>query len=152
MFTTRSAATVFRIGLQRQSVLEARCGGRAIPKTAPTTPLLQRCYSDLTPPHRAGGHGGDNRRFKLGKKLFSTVLFGSTLAAALYFRRRRQAEHNELFRECVMLPRDGNYAANVYFYNYRGYVFPGMVIKSLPKVQALKARPDDIFVVSFPKT
>ncbi|EEC03565.1 sulfotransferase, putative, partial [Ixodes scapularis] len=88
----------------------------------------------------------------LGKKLFSTVLFGGTLATALYLKRRRRNEQSELFKDCVMLPRDENYAPNLYLYNYRGYVFPAMVIKSLPKVQTLKARPDDVFVVSFPKT
>lgn len=108
----------------------------------------RRFFSKESP----GGGDGYAKRVGLGKKLFSTVLFGSTLAAALYFKRRRRNEQNELFKDCVMLPRDDNYAPNLYFYNYSGYVFPAMVIKSLPKVHTLKARPDDVFVVSFPKT
>uniref|UniRef100_A0A131XEK4 Putative sulfotransferase n=1 Tax=Hyalomma excavatum TaxID=257692 RepID=A0A131XEK4_9ACAR len=146
MLTVKNASTVFRIALSRRPVVEVYRRG-----TTPTAARLRRCYCEQQP--RSGdGSANDARRYKLAKRLFSTVLFGGTLAAALYFKRRRQAEHNELFRECVMLPRDDNYAPNMYFYNYRGYVFPGMVIRSLPRVQALKARPDDIYVVSFPKT
>lgn len=121
----------------------ALCGRRAEPGT--------RYLGDSQQQQRGEG-GGYARRVRLGKRLFSTALFGGTLVAVLYFRRRRQAQQGELFRDCVLLPRDDNYAANMYFYSYRGFVFPGMVIRSLPKVQALKARPDDIFVVSFPKT
>lgn len=133
-----SARTSLRIRLPRHLALDGR--------------LRAGMRSLGDGPRRNEGGEGYARRVKLGKKLFSTALFGGTLVAVLYFKRRRQTEHSELFRECVMLPRDDNYAPNMYFYNYRGFVFPGMVIRSLPKVQALKARPDDIFVVSFPKT
>nr|XP_037272442.1 sulfotransferase 1A2-like isoform X1 [Rhipicephalus microplus] len=144
MLTMKNASFVFRIALPRRSVAKlCRHGG------TPTALRPCRFYCDQQP---RNGEGYDARRYKLAKRLFSTALFGGTLAAALYFKRRRQAEQNELFRECVMLPRDENYARNMYFYNYRGYVFPGMVISSLPRVQALRARPDDIYVVSFPKT
>ncbi|KAH8029696.1 hypothetical protein HPB51_002718 [Rhipicephalus microplus] len=117
MLTMKNASFVFRIALPRRSVAKlCRHGG------TPTALRPCRFYCDQQP---RNGEGYDARRYKLAKRLFSTALFGGTLAAALYFKRRRQAEQNELFRECVMLPRDENYARNMYFYNYRGYVFPG---------------------------
>lgn len=92
------------------------------------------------------------KRIRLVKRLFSTVLFGSTFATVLYVKKRRNYEQFKLFKECILLPRDTNYAPNMYFYLYKGYVFPGIFIKSLPQVEKLKARADDIFVISFPKT
>lgn len=107
----------------------------------------KRYFCEQPPSGDAGA-----KRVSLAKKLFSTLLFGGTLAAAVYMKKRRRDEQNELFKECTMVPRDENYSTNMYFYNYKDYVFPAMIIKSLPQVQALKARPDDVFVVSFPKT
>lgn len=107
---------------------------------------VQRYFANETE-----GANRNTKRVRVAKRLFSTILFGTTFAAVLYLKKRRKNEETELFKECVMVPRDTNYASNMYFYLYRGYVFPGMLIKSLPQVQKLKARADDILVVSFPK-
>lgn len=89
------------------------------------------------------------RKFKLMKRLASTLLFGSTFLAIVYARRHK---HSKIFEEAKLVSIDSNYHKNFKLYQYKGYILPSFVMKNMDSVKNFVCREDDLFVVSFPKT
>lgn len=102
-----------------------------------------------------GCHSQDSnglKKFKRFKKLFSTLLFGSTFGTALYLKRRRQNQLNETFQDCQLLKLDEHYAKPNMFYRFKRFVLPDFVIKEMKDIESFSVNENDIFVISFPKT
>lgn len=108
--------------------------------------------------HQPPSEGGTNvRRMKTYKLLFSTALFGGTLSIAIYVKHKRSAALKDLLADSRRLPIDLNYlcetAQHMYVHNSSGFVLNLIHLKTLRDMAAgnFAARPDDVYVVSFPK-
>nr|AJD25308.1 sulfotransferase-like protein [Plectreurys tristis] len=89
------------------------------------------------------------KRINLSKKLITTALFGGTLLVALWCKKRKVSE---AFREATLINKNDLYKSSLVMYDYRGFVLPKFVLKSLDSLEKFECREDDIFVVTFPKT
>ena len=101
-------------------------------------------------------------KYRLAKKIFSTVLFGSTLGLAYMARRKRQRDLALNLEGCVRLPIDiAFHGSHKEFYRVPNpatgkptYVLPGSMVKdgTIRAIKSFDVRPDDVFVASFPKS
>lgn len=89
------------------------------------------------------------RKFKLIKRLASTILFGSTFLAVIYARKQRRSK---TFEDAKLVTVNPNYHKNFKLYEYKGFILPSFVMKNMDALKTFSSREDDIFVVSFPKT
>lgn len=89
------------------------------------------------------------KKFKLIKRLASTLLFGGTFLVILYARKHKRSKS---FEEAKLVPLNPNYHKNFKLYEYKGYVLPSFVMKSMDNIQKFICRESDIYVASFPKT
>ena len=89
--------------------------------------------------------GGEKIRFY--KKVFATGLFAATFSAAIYLRKKKQFK--SLFDQAKLIkPKFGR----IQLYEYNGFLLPQEILQVLPNLLEFIFRPDDIVLVSFPKT
>lgn len=93
------------------------------------------------------------KRLKLFKRLFSTALFGATLATAIYIKRKRTSELKSFLNDSKRLPIDENYESKdaQHMYLYKDYVLHISHLKVLQEMSDFQSRSDDIYIVAFPK-
>ncbi|KFM75523.1 Sulfotransferase 4A1, partial [Stegodyphus mimosarum] len=115
-------------------------------------PLFKNCMKDYVSCrllNTAASEHQNIKKFKLIKRLASTVLFGGTFVAVLLARKRKSSKS---FDEAKLVSPNPNYHKNFKLYEYKGFILPMFVMKSMDNVRNFRCRDDDIFVVSFPKT
>ena len=88
------------------------------------------------------------RKLRLFKRVFAYSLFGGTLLLAILLRRRRHEERRLLLTDCRPVAR----FANLPLYEFKNYVLPEPVVKSLKAISDFQFREEDIILASFPKT
>lgn len=99
--------------------------------------------------------GDDNnmKRFTLMKRLVWTALFGSTFVYVVLKQRQKREETTQFLQHYQQLPVDPNIKDGGRSFRYKGFVFPVMFGKNIfNEIDKFQARPDDVYVVSFPKT
>ena len=89
------------------------------------------------------------RKFKLIKRLASTILFGSTFLVILYARKHNRPKS---IREAKLVTVNPHYQKNFKLYEYKGYILPSFIMKNMDSLKKFVCRENDIYVVSFPKT
>ncbi|XP_015930870.1 amine sulfotransferase isoform X1 [Parasteatoda tepidariorum] len=88
------------------------------------------------------------KKFRLVKRLASTLLFGGTFLIVVWAKRRKQST----FFNDAKFVNNAFYNDNFKLYEYKAFVLPSFVMKNLSDIQNFSCRENDIFVVSFPKT
>lgn len=101
-----------------------------------------------------GQHAGVGK-LRLYKRVFAFSLFTGTLVFAWYLKKQKGMRLKSLLEDCTRLPVDESlFGADVSFYRYKGFVFPGQIVMSgvLKELTHFQFKPDDIIVASYPKT
>lgn len=116
-------------------------------------------------------------RIRTFKKIFSTILFASTLGIAVFAHKRKKRILAENLKDCVRLPNNSNFeGSHQEFFRCAATVnntedglssstsnnaplgepcvFPGVIVRdgTIKAVAKFPIRSDDIFVASFPKS
>lgn len=102
--------------------------------------IRRSCHTELTDP--------ETRKIRNLKRLIAYSLFGSTLVAALVVKSRKRRELQQLLDESRLIGKFGCLP----IFEFRGYVLAEPVLKSIRAISDFKLRPDDVVLVSFPKT
>lgn len=95
-------------------------------------------------------------KMRLIKRLGAGMLFGATLALALYNKRKKTQKLKDSLEDCQRLHTDPNYTSSIgsEFYRCNSCIFPGDIAKSgiLKQLKSFELNNDDVIVASFPKS
>lgn len=88
-------------------------------------------------------------KVRLYKRIFSYGMFTITILGCWYLKKQRQLEWSLALSQATRL---GDKFGELVLFDCNGYVIAEPVLRALKKIQRFNFYPDDVLLVSFPKT